>query len=252
MTESDKKLIAFMGLLNAAIDQIKIYLNDPDPEMQSIMYQWPRIISNSVFDNTSSNYYCVEKIFHKEGPSIKRDRYKKLLIDLLVERKEIKKEIKRIQCKKLKGSLNHLIPDLMFRLKFAEKSIEDMKNRIKDLGKIEFLTEHCIGREIAATYILEYMLQENIILDLNNIKDILRRFAFTIKLEKLQGMKDGKLYNIHTQTNMNLEKIQKGKTVWMDYISIISEEGYFPLSDSSRLSFENANLELKYFIKKDK
>jgi len=239
MTKSEEKLITFKDLLNLVTHQIKIYLSHPDPEMRGLIHHFPRIISNTVFDNTSNQEFCLQKVYHRDGKFLKREENKNRILNLKKQVKEMKKEIRQKSFKKHRGKYAGEVESLQTALKMAEAQLQKSKNLIPEFGSVDFMHEHVTGREQASKYILDYILQNDLTMDIEKTKEILKKFCFTIQLEKVD--------NIHTKANFLLEDIQKGNTNFDDYERIITKLGYRDLLEEIRPRFEAAKIELKYF-----
>jgi hypothetical protein len=241
MTKSEEKLIIFKDLLNLVIHQIKVYLSHPDPEMRNLINHFPRIISNTVFDNTSGIEFCLQKVYHQNGKFTRREENKSQIINLKKQVKEMKKEIRHKSFKKHKGKYAEEVQSLQTVLKMAEDQLHKSKDQVSSFGSMNFMTEHVTGREQASKYILDYILQNDLIMDVEKTKEVLRRFCFTIQLEKLD--------NLHTKANFLLEDIQRGNTTFEEYDKIITGLGYQKLSEDLKPRFEEGKIELKYFKK---
>jgi len=241
MTRSEEKLITFKDLLNLVTHQIKIYLSHPDPEMRGLIHHFPRIISNTVFDNTSNQEFCLQKVYHRDGKFLLREENKNQILTLKKQVKELKKEIRQKSFKKHKGKYTEEVQALKVALKTAESQLFECKNQCWRFGSVDFMHEHVTGREQASKYILDYILQNDLTMDIEKTKEVLQKFCFTIQLEKVD--------NIHTRANFLLEEIQKGNTTFEDYERIIKELGYQGLSEELRPRFEAAKIDLKYFTK---
>lgn len=240
MTRSEEKLIVFTDLLNLVITQIKIYLNHPNSEMKNLIYLWPRIISNTVFDNTSSQEYCLQKVYHSEGKYLKRESIRNNIVEFKSRIKELKKEIREKSFKKHKGAFNEEIPLLEGILIMNQNSLKKAIEEHSRIGQINFMSEHVVGREQSSKYILDYILQNDLIMDVEKTKELLKKFCFTIQLEKIS--------DIHTKANYKLETIQRGNVTFEFYEEIIKGLGYQGLSAEIRSKFDEAKIELKYFI----
>jgi len=241
MTRSEEKLITFKDLLNLVTHQIKIYLSHPDPEMRGLIHHFPRIISNTVFDNTSNQEFCLQKVYHQNGRFLKREENKNRILSLKKQIKEMRKEIRQKSFKKHKGKYADEVQSLQTVLHMAEAQLQKSKKLVPEFGSIDFMHEHVTGREQASKYILDYILQNDLTMDIEKTKEVLQKFCFTIQLEKVD--------NIHTRANFLLEEIQKGNTTFEDYERIIKELGYQGLSEELRPRFEAAKIDLKYFTK---
>jgi hypothetical protein len=240
MTTAEEKLIVFKDVLNNSINQIRIYLSHPDPKMRNLIHYFPRVISNTVFDNTSGLEFCVQKVYNRDGKFLKREESKTQIINFKKQIKDIKNEIRQKSFKKHKGKYNEEVQSLQTFLKIAEAQLQKSKECVSSFGSVDFMTEHVAGREQSSKYILDYILQNNLIMDVEKTKELLKRFCFTVKLEKAG--------NIHTKANFLLEEIQKGNTTFDEYEKIITELGYQKLSEDLRPKFEAAKIELKYFL----
>jgi hypothetical protein len=241
MTRSEEKLITFKDLLNLVIHQIRLYLSHPDPEMRGLIHHFPRIISNTVFDNTSGIEFCIQKVYHQNGKFLKREENKDRIVNLKKQVKEMKKEVRQKSFKKHKGKYAEEVQSLQTVLKMAEVQLQKSKELVPEFGLIDFMKEHVTGREQASKYILDYILQNDLTMDVEKTKEVLKKFCFTIQLEKIG--------NTHTKANFLLEDIQRGNTTFDDYEKIITELGYQELSEELRPRFEAAKIELKYFKK---
>jgi len=239
MTRSEEKLITFKDLLNLVTHQIKIYLSHPDSEMRNLIHHFPRIISNTVFDNTSGIEFCLQKVYHQNGRFLKREENKSRIINLKKQVKEMKKEIRQKSFKKHKGKYAEEVQSLQTVLKMAEAQLQKSKDWVSSFGAVDFMTEHVAGREQSSKYILDYILQNDLTMDVEKTKEVLKKFCFTIQLEKLD--------NLHTKANFLLEEIQRGNTTFADYERIITELGYQELLEELKPRFEAAKIELKYF-----
>ena len=241
MTKSEEKLIVFKDLLNNSINQIKIYLSHPEPEMQALIHHFPRIISNTVFDNTSGIDFCVQKVTHKEGSWFNLEFLKKRIFDLKLISKQAKKDLRQKSFKKHKGKYNEELPKIQELINNASLQLKMCQEELSKIGTIDFMTEHVTGREQASKYILDYILQNNLVMDVEKTKEVLKKFCFTIQLEKVG--------NTHTKANTLLEEIQRGNTTFDGYEDIILKLGYQELLPELRPRFEQAKIELKYFTK---
>ena len=239
MTRAEEKLIVFTDLLNLAIRQIKIYLNHPNPEMRGLIYHFPRIISNSIYDNTSGIEYCIQKVPHTNGNFFRREFNQKLISDLKISIKEAKKDLRQKSFKKHKGKYKDEIPNIHQFLVMANNQIFGAQKELSLTEPVGFMIEHVIGREMASKYILDATLQSGVVLDTEKTKELLKRFCFTIQLEKVG--------NLHTQANSKLEEIQRGDATFDNYEKIITELGYQDLLEELRPRFEEAKIDLKYF-----
>lgn len=239
MTRSEEKLITFKDLLNLVTHQIKIYLSHSDPEMRNLIHHFPRIISNTVFDNTSNIEFCIQKVYHNEGKFLRRVSINGRIDFLKPYIKETKKAIRNLSFKKWKGQYYQDVQLLKLKLEGAQEELESLKRERSKIGSLDFMHEHVTGREQASKYILDYILQENLTMDIEKTKEVLKKFCFTIYLEKSK--------NIHTKANKKLETIQTGNTTFEDYEKIITELGYQDLQEELRPRFEAAKIELKYF-----
>lgn len=251
MTKSDEKLTAFVDVLYASARSCKIWFNHPNPSCRELRFEYPRIISNTIFDNTSSQDFCVQKIYHKEGNFRKREEKVKLIAELKAKVKEKKKEIREYSFKKHKGKFNHLLP--LVKNLYGEYWNELNFYKNLKVGPSDKMVEHSNGREQAAMNMLEWILQNNaewvdikkeedpqkVQEILNQTRELLKRFSFTVWLEKYEGL--------HTKANDQLESIQKGNLSWESYKEIISNLGYEDLSEDTKPHFENAKIELIYF-----
>ena len=241
MTRSEEKLITFKDLLNLVTNQIKIYLSHPEPEMQALIHHFPRIISNTVFDNTSNQEFCLQKVYHRNGKYLRKASINGRIDFLNPYIKETKKAIRNLSFKKWKGQYYQEVQLLKLKLEGAQNELKSLKEERSKIGALDFMHEHVTGREQASKYILDYILQNDLTMDIEKTKEVLQKFCFTIQLEKVD--------NIHTRANFLLEEIQKGNTTFEDYERIISELGYQGLSEELRPRFEAAKIDLKYFTK---
>lgn len=255
MTKSDSKLIAFIDILYSSARSCRIWLSHPNPESKKLRFEYPRIVSNTLFDNTSAFDFCVQKIYHKEGKFRRREEGNRLIAELKPKIKEKKKSIRFNSFKYHKGKYDAMIALEKILLEDYEGQFNFYKDHLSKIGLIPFMVEHSEGREQSATSLLEYILQNNLEgLDikkeedsqkiqeiLKQTRELLKRFSFTIWLEKHEGL--------HTRANEELEAVQKGDCTWEDYQGIISRIGYEDLSEKVKPHFENAKIELKYFQK---
>ncbi len=255
MTKSDEKLIAFIDILYSSARSCRIWLSHPNLESQNLRFEYPRIVSNTLFDNTSAQEFCVQKIYHKEGKFRRREEVKKLIEELKLQIKAKKKNIRHDSFKYHKGKFDALVTSEKAFLEDYETQLEFYKGELSKIGLIPFMVEHSRGREQSAICLLEYILQNNlenediksetdpikIEVILKQTRDLLKRFSFTIWLEKCG--------TLHTQANEELEAIQRGDCTWENYQGIISKIGYENLSEDIKPRFENAKIELKYFKK---
>jgi len=241
MTKAEEKLIVFTDLLNLVIKQIKIYLSHPNPEFKNLIHYFPRIISNTVFDNTSNQEYCIQKVHHVDGKYLRREDYKKRIRDLKKEIKYLRKELRQKSFKKHKGAYTEEIPIIQNTLISTENNLVNTKLEVSKIGQIDYMHEHVVGREQASKYILDYILQNDLTMDVGKTKEVLKRFCFTIQLEKQK--------KIHTQANIKLEGIQRGNVNFDNYEEIINSLGYQNLDPQLKPRFEAAKIDLKYFTK---
>jgi hypothetical protein len=255
MTKSDEKLITFVDILYASARSCRTWLSNPNPESKNLRFHYPRIVSNTLFDNTSAFDFCVQKVYHTEGKFRRREEGKRLIEELKPKIKEKKKSIRHDSFKYHKGKYDAMVALEKILLEDYESQFEFYKDHLSKIGLIPFMVEHSRGREQSATCLLEYILQNNLEnLDiktemdplkiegiLKQTRELLKRFSFTIWLEKCG--------TLHTQANEELEAVQRGDCTWENYQGIISKIGYEGLSQDIKPHFENAKIELKYFKK---
>lgn len=253
MTKSEEKLIAFTDILYASARSCKCWLSMPNPEKQKLRFEYPRIVSNTLFDNTSSFEFCVQKIYHKKGKFRKREATKERIEMFKKYLKEARKNAKHYRAKYHKGKFIDLALKEEEFIAYAEPELKKLKEL--KIGPSDKMVEHSNGREQAATYMLEWILQNNaewvdikkeedpqkVQEILNHTRELLKRFSFTVWLEKHEGL--------HTKANDQLEAIQKGNLSWESYKEILSNLGYEDLSEELRPRFEAAKIDLKYFTK---
>ena len=153
----------------------------------------------------------------------------------------MKKEIREKSFKKHKGKYAEEVQSLQSVCKMAEAQLQKSKSWVSSFRSVDFMTEHAAGREQASKYILDYILQNDLVMDVEKTKEILKKFCFTIQLEKLDSL--------HTKANFLLEEIQRGNTTFDDYEKIIMDLGYQELCGELRPRFEAAKIDLKYFNK---
>jgi len=251
MTKSDEKLIAFVDILYSAARSCRIWFSHPNPSCRDLRFEYPRIISNTIFDNTSGSEFCVQTIFHKEGNFRRREEKNKLIEELKIKVKDKKKSIREHSFKYHKGKYDALL--VLEKNLYGEYWNELNFYRNLKIGPSAKMVEHSNGREQAAMNLLEWILQNNaewvdikkeedpqkVQEILSHTRSLLKRFSFTIWLEKHEGL--------HTRANEELEAIQKGNLSWESYREIISNLGYEDLSEDTKPNFETARIELKYF-----
>ena len=145
MTRSEEKLITFKDLLNLVTHQIKIYLSHPDPEMQALIHHFPRIISNTVFDNTSNQEFCLQKVYHRNGKYLRKASINGRIDFLNPYIKETKKAIRNLSFKKWKGQYYQDVQLLKLKLEGAQNELKSLKEERSKIGALDFMHEHVTG-----------------------------------------------------------------------------------------------------------
>ena len=158
MTKSDSKLIAFIDILYASARSCRKWLSHPNPESKLLRFHYPRIVSNTLFDNTSAFDFCVKKIYHTDGKFREKERDKKLIEELKPKIKEKKKSIRFNSFKYHKGKFDTLVASEKVLLAAYESQLKFYKEELSKIGLIPFMVEHSEGREQSATSLLEYIL----------------------------------------------------------------------------------------------
>lgn len=223
---------SFTGIVNSSIFAQKLY---PEEKLlSSERNKLIRSISTNIFDYTSSSY-SIGDVYHRNGNFLKKFRIDEEVSRLIneTERAKGERDLEMEHLRELKGrrpkkewmgsveASREKIKELQDGILSLKKEISHQRGLKKGL-RVEYMVEHVFGRDQAARRIVEFAENKRAFIDYEDMDELLRRYAFTIRIEKHKQRRR----NIHTKVNYDLERVQKGNTTWENYKSILEKNGY--------------------------